>query len=83
MPRFTLDLKWATEEARDRFNRGEHLPIRAIARDFAERNGLNIISITDRPEGPLWVVEGEERHVTQVMAHFRTQRNVDGTSRMS
>jgi hypothetical protein len=79
MPRFILSLKW-TELGLARVSDGSFLGIRQEAKDFAETNGLKIISIIDRlvptPVGPIWIVEGNESDVILVVARFNGWRNV-------
>ncbi len=75
MPRFTLDLRF-TEEGLKKFRNNEHREIRDNhAKPFARDNGLAIISITDRPVGPIWIVEGEESAVKKVLDRFNNPPN--------
>ena|SRR6266436_1635579 len=73
MPKFILDLQW-TPNGLANVPNGSFRDIRAEAIDFATRNDLSIIQIIDRlvptQVGPIWIVEGQEQDVANVVARF-------------
>jgi len=73
MPRFRLDLRFT--EAGLRLSHDERKNIRENhARPFVtDPKGANlkvIDPIEERPEGPVWIVEGEESGVKMVLERF-------------
>jgi len=79
MPKFILDLRW-TPNGLANVPNGHFFDIRTEAIDFATRHGLTIIQITDRirptPIGPIWIVEGDESSVKDVVLRFNAFGNV-------
>lgn len=76
MPRFRLDLRFTEaglrQSSAERKNVRENHAI-PFARDQC---GLTIIHpIEDRPEGPVWIVEGEESGVKKVLDRFNNPPN--------
>jgi hypothetical protein len=73
MPKFILDLRW-TPKGFANVPNGRFRTIRAEAMEFATRKGLTNIQVIDRlvpnPVGPIWIVEGQERDVANVVARF-------------
>jgi hypothetical protein len=79
MPKFILDLQWTSDGLKNVSN-GTFREIRTEAIDFVTRHSLTIIQIIDRirptPIGPIWIVEGEESNVKDVVLRFNGFGNV-------